>query len=222
MLRESYEEGTASSEIGLDEAGRGCLLGPVCIGAVILGPAKDRPEPPFPIKDSKKMSAKKRCALRTYIQTYALAYSVKFVGESEIDTLNILKATMVGMHRCLDEIFETHVDKEKDQGITTLLVDGNTFPIYTRQDTCEPVSHECIKGGDNLYQSIACASILAKEHRDEYIQNLVTNNPTLEDYAIHKNNGYGTKVHMATLHQKGVTEWHRKSFEPCKSLLNNL
>jgi ribonuclease HII len=215
MLQESYEEGLASSEIGLDEAGRGCLMGPVCIGAVILGPSKDRPEPPFPIRDSKKMSAKKRGALRTYIQTYALSYSVKFVWESEIDTLNILKATMVGMHRCLDEIFETYMGP-----LSRLLVDGNTFPIYTRKDTCEPIPHECIKGGDDLYQSIACASILAKEHRDEYIQKLVTNNPVLEDYAIHKNNGYGTKAHMEALHQKGVTEWHRKSFEPCKTILN--
>jgi len=217
MLHESYEEGFASTEIGLDEAGRGCLLGPVSIGAVILGPAKDRPEPPFPIKDSKKMSAKKRGILRTYIETHAIAYSVQFVSSAEVDSLNILKATMVGMHRCLDDIFENHGDP-----ITRLLVDGTTFPIYTRDDTCEPVPHECVKGGDNLYQSIAAASILAKEHRDEYIQKLVANNPLLEDYAIHKNNGYGTKVHMATLHQKGVTEWHRKSFEPCKSLLSSL
>lgn len=198
-------------EVGLDEAGRGCLLGPVCVGAVVppLGGFQD---PPFEIKDSKKLSETKRRCLRTYIEENAVAYAVVMVEPPVIDRINILQATMKGMHECLDTIV-SHTSLDR------ILVDGTYFPIYTHPQTFEALPHECLIGGDNHYESIAAASILAKEHRDEYIRTLVSQNPSLEDYGLSKNKGYGTRVHMDALYEKGVTEWHRRSFEPCKSLL---
>lgn len=198
-------------EVGIDEAGRGCLLGPVFVGAVVL-PQGGFVDPPFPIRDSKKMSAKKRNILRTYIEEHALAYSVKSIDMQMIDSINILQATMKGMHECLDSI-------TSQVNIDTILVDGTYFPIYTNKTTFEAVSHMCVSGGDNMYQSIAAASILAKVHRDEYIQQLVQEHPVLKDYGIHTNNGYGTAVHIKCLHEKGVTQWHRRTFEPCKRLI---
>jgi len=185
-------------------------LGPVCVGGVVppLGGFQD---PPFEIKDSKKLSEKKRRCLRKYIEENA-TYAVVMVDAPVIDQVNILQATMKGMHECLDTIVSHH-------SLDRILVDGTYFPIYTHPQTLEALPHECIKGGDNLYESIAAASILAKEHRDEYIRDLVSQNPSLEYYDISKNKGYGTKVHMNSLYEKGVTKWHRRSFEPCKSLI---
>ena len=209
MLKEYHT--LDETEVGIDEAGRGCLMGPVCVGAVVLPPG-GFVNPPFEIKDSKKMSAKKRKALRTYIETNALAYSVNTVDIDIIDRINILQATMKGMHACMDDICK-HVS------VDTILVDGTYFPIYTHPQTFDAISHRCIPGGDNQYQSIAAASILAKEYRDEYMEDLVSKYPVLEDYGIHTNKGYGTAKHMEALYKKGVTQWHRQSFEPCKSLL---
>ena len=209
MLKEYFTVNEV--EVGLDEAGRGCLLGPVCIGAVII-PQGGFVDPPYEIKDSKKMSATKRGILRKYIEDNAMYYSVQCIGPGPIDTLNILQATMKGMHQCLDELCENvKVDR--------ILVDGTYFPIYTHKTTFDAIPHECIPSGDNLYQSIAAASILAKEYRDEYIRDLVSHNPELQDYGIHTNKGYGTRSHINALYEKGVTQWHRKSFEPCKSIL---
>ncbi len=202
MLQKFYEENKI--EVGLDEAGRGCLLGPVCVGSVILGDIEANP-PPCEIKDSKKCSPKNRKILREYIENNSIAYNVQFISEKDIDQLNILHATIKGMHLCVDEI-------TKQINIDTILVDGNYFPIYMDRD-CEPIDHVCVPKGDNIYLNIAAASILAKEYRDEYIINLVQHNPQLENYAIQKNKGYGTKAHMDAIKKYGLTEWHRKSFK---------
>ena len=207
MLKQYLDE--TKLEVGLDEAGRGCLFGPVCVGAVVWpkqDPLFNGKEPPI-IKDSKKVSEKKRNILREYIEENAIAWSVQFISHEEIDKTNILKETMKGMHLCIDDI-------RKKKEIDTILVDGNHFKIYT-DENLECINHECVIGGDNTYKSIAAASILAKTHRDNYIYDLVKERPELENYALHKNKGYGTKIHMDSLQQYGPVDGHRLSFKPC-------
>ena len=207
MLKQYLHE--IKIEVGLDEAGRGCLFGPVCVGAVIW-PKEDplhKGGPPPEIKDSKKVSEKKRLILKDYIETHALAWSVQFISHEDIDKTNILKATMKGMHQCVDEI-------RKQIEIDTILVDGDKFTNYLNEDF-DYINHECIVGGDNTYKSIAAASILAKTHRDNYMYELVEGNPELEKYGFKTNKGYGTKIHMDALKEHGSIEGHRKSFKPC-------
>lgn len=207
MLKQYLDE--SKIEVGIDEAGRGCLFGPVCVAAVIWpkqDPQYNNDIPPE-IKDSKQVSEKKRYLLKDYIEQNALAYSVQFVSHEEIDQTNILQATMKGMHLCIDDIRKNHT-------IDTLLIDGNHFKIYT-DENLECIDHECVVSGDNTYKSIAAASILAKTYRDNYMYQLVKDRPELESYALHKNKGYGTKIHMNALKQYGPVEGHRRSFKPC-------
>ena len=203
MLKQ-YLDGT-KIEVGIDEAGRGCLFGPVTVAAVIW-PQED-PDPTLEIKDSKKVGEKKRLILKDYIENNAIAWSVQFIAHEEIDKLNILQATMKGMHKCIDEIRE-------QLEIDTILVDGNSFKMYT-DENLDCMDHVCVVNGDNTYKSIAAASILAKTHRDNYIFELSKDNPELEKYGIPKNKGYGTKVHMDALKEYGSTNGHRMSFKPC-------
>ena len=203
MLKQ-YLDGT-KIEVGIDEAGRGCLFGPVTVAAVIW-PQED-PDPTLEIKDSKKVGEKKRLILKDYIENNAIAWSVQFISHEEIDKLNILQATMKGMHKCIDEIRE-------QLEIDTILVDGNSFKMYT-DENLDCMDHVCVVNGDNTYKSIAAASILAKTHRDNYILELSKDNPELEKYGIPKNKGYGTKVHMDALKEYGSTNGHRMSFKPC-------
>lgn len=203
MLKQ-YLDGT-KIEVGIDEAGRGCLFGPVTVAAVIW-PQED-PDPTLEIKDSKKVGEKKRLILKDYIENNAIAWSVQFISHEEIDKLNILQATMKGMHKCIDEIRE-------QLEIDTILVDGNSFKMYT-DENLDCMDHVCVVNGDNTYKSIAAASILAKTHRDNYILELSKDNPELEKYGIPKNKGYGTKVHMDALKEYGSTHGHRMSFKPC-------
>ena len=207
MLKQYLDE--TKVELGIDEAGRGCLFGPVCVAAVIWpkqDPLFNDKEPPE-IKDSKKVSEKKRLILKDYIEQNAVAWSVQFLSHEEIDKTNILKATMMGMHRCIDDI-------RKQMTIDTILVDGNHFQAYT-DENLDCIDHECVIGGDDKYKSIAAASILAKTHRDNYILELSKTNENLEKYGIPKNKGYGTKQHMDALKQLGPIEGHRRSFKPC-------
>tara|TARA_Y100000389_G_scaffold205066_1_gene262658 strand:- start:8814 stop:9440 length:627 start_codon:yes stop_codon:yes gene_type:complete len=207
MLKQYLHE--SKIEVGIDEAGRGCLFGPVCVAAVIWpkeDPLYNDKEPPI-IKDSKKVSEKKRFILKDYIERNAISYSVKFISNEEIDKTNILQATMKGMHMCIDDI-------RNNTTIDTILVDGNHFKIYT-DENLENIDHECIISGDNTYKSIAAASILAKTHRDNYIYQLVKDRPELERYALQKNKGYGTKIHMESIKKYGPIEGHRRSFKPC-------
>ena len=193
-------------EIGLDEAGRGCLLGPVCTAGVILS---DNTKPPYEIRDSKKCSPKVRHELRKYIENTAIAFNVQMIDHERIDKVNILNATMEGMEKCVDNIISV-------MNVDRILVDGNHFAPYMDKHTLEYVPHVCIPGGDDKYLNIAAASILAKEYHDEYIMNLCKENEILYSYDIMNNKGYGTKSHMKALKEFGPTKWHRKSFKPCQ------
>ena len=178
-------------EAGLDEAGRGCLAGPVFAAAVIL--PRDFSHPL--LNDSKQVSEKHRNELRTIIEEAALHFAVASVGPEEIDRINILKASFKAMHLALDQL-------KKKPGL--LLVDGNRFVKYKR------IPHRCIVKGDATYMSIAAASILAKTYRDEYMLRL---HEAFPQYGWNENKGYGTELHRIALERFGQTEHHRKSFQ---------
>ena len=178
-------------EAGIDEAGRGSLAGPVTAAAVILGKDLKNKD----LNDSKKLSPKKRLELKKYIEKNALAYSVAFVNSSHIDKNNILNSTFKAMHMSLEGL-----DIEPD----FILVDGNLFKQY------RDLKYKCIIKGDQKYQNIAAASILAKTYRDEYMSNLHINFP---EYDWIKNKGYGTKFHIDMIKKFGRTKYHRKSFQ---------
>jgi ribonuclease HII len=201
-MNQCYEKNKI--ELGIDEAGRGCLIGPVCISGVIMDDIEKNP-PPYKIRDSKKCSPKIRKILREYIETNSIAFSVQLIDEKIIDTINILKATMKGMHLCVDDIIQ-------QISIDTILVDGNQFDPYL-DENFEPIDHICIPKGDDKYLNIAAASILAKEYHDEYIEKLVNENPELNNYKLLNNKGYGTKDHINAIKEYGHTNWHRKSFK---------
>lgn len=206
MLKQFYESNKI--EVGLDEVGRGCLFGPVCVAGVVW--LDDDPEPQLEIRDSKKVSEKKRILLKDYILENSIANSIILVDNDYIDKHNILNSTMTGMHKCLDEI-------TKLLSVDTILVDGNHFEYYSDKNE-NYISHICIVNGDNTYKSIAAASILAKTYRDEWINKLVDENPELEKYDLRNNKGYGTKKHLDAIKKYGITRWHRKSFGICKEL----
>jgi len=189
MLKSFHTEGAV--EAGCDEAGRGCIAGPVFASAVILSPQFSNPE----LDDSKKLSANKRKYLRTLIEQEALAWAVGVVHEKEIDQINILNASFLAMHRALDSL--TMVPSH-------LLIDGNRFKPYGA------ISHSCIIKGDGIYASIAAASILAKTHRDEYMESMHLEHPL---YAWNKNKGYPTREHRRAVLELGPTPYHRRSFK---------
>ena len=178
-------------EAGCDEAGRGCLAGPVFAAAVILPPKFSNPI----LNDSKKLSKKQRNYLRPIIEKHAIAWSVAKVDNHEIDELNILMAAITCMHRAIDQL------KTKPN---LLLVDGNRFVPYKN------IPHHCIIRGDGIYSSIAAASVLAKTHRDEYMEGLHIDYPY---YHWNQNMGYPTKKHRLGLKEHGITKYHRRSFK---------
>jgi ribonuclease HII len=177
-------------EAGCDEAGRGCLAGPVFAAAVIL-PQNFRCEE---LNDSKQLSEKQRDALRPLIEKEALAWAVGIVSPEEIDKINILNASFLAMHRALDQL------KIQPQH---LLIDGNRFKKY------KEIPHTTIVKGDGKYLSIAAASVLAKTHRDEYMLRLHEEFPL---YDWRNNKGYPTKRHRKGIEQHGATPHHRMSF----------
>jgi ribonuclease HII len=177
-------------EAGLDEAGRGCYAGPVYAAAVIL--PKDFYHPL--LNDSKKLSEQQRELLRPIIEKESLAFAVTAVDNNEIDKINILQASYAAMHRSLDKL-------KMQAGL--LLVDGNRFKPY------KTIRHECIVKGDGKYAAIAAASILAKTHRDEYMQQLHHEFP---QYGWDKNKGYGTEIHRKAIFAHGLCKYHRRSF----------
>ena len=205
MLQQYYEKDKL--ELGIDEVGRGCLLGPIVVGGVIWTD-KD-PLQGYDIKDSKKCSLKTRKILNDYITSFSIAHNIQLINEQEVDSMNVLHATMKGMHLCIDKIIN-------EINIDTILVDGTYFPFYTDKDAFEIVPHMCIKNGDNIYKSIAAASIIAKEYRDNYISELVSTYPELKKYDIENNKGYGTKKHIDAIKEYGITPWHRKTFGICR------
>jgi ribonuclease HII len=179
-----------SVEAGLDEAGRGCLAGPVVAAAVILPEFFDLPG----LNDSKKLTGPKRDTLAIEIRKQALAYAVGIVSNVEIDEINILNASFLAMHRALDQL------KKKPKA---LLVDGNRFKAYQK------IPHTCMIKGDGRFASIAAASILAKTYRDELMLGLHLQHPF---YAWDRNMGYPTKAHRAAIREYGFTEHHRLTF----------
>lgn len=178
-------------EAGCDEAGRGCLSGPVFAAAVILPKDFDCPQ----LNDSKQLSEKQRKALRPIIEEQALSWAVAQVDAPEIDKINILWASVLAMHRAVDDL------KLRP---TSLLIDGNRFKPYAE------VPHHCIVKGDSKYLSIAAASILAKTYRDNFMENLDQQFP---QYLWKQNKGYPTKVHREAIRIHGATPYHRMSFK---------
>jgi ribonuclease HII len=178
------------TEAGVDEAGRGCLAGPVFAAAVIL-PQNFSDER---LNDSKKLTEKQRNILRSVIESEALAWAVASADNQEIDQINILKASFLAMHRAIEAL-------KVKPGL--LLIDGNRFNPYNG------IQHQCIVKGDSLYQSIAAASILAKTHRDEYMLKIAEIYP---EYFWHQNKGYPTVAHRQAVLKHGFSLYHRRSF----------
>lgn len=188
MLLSSFSKNLI--EAGCDEAGRGCLAGPVVAAAVV-----------FPknysnglLNDSKKLTAKNRATLRIEIERDALAFAVSFVDHIEIDKINILNASFLAMHHAVDKL------SLRPQ---LLIIDGNRFASY------DGIIHECIVKGDGKYMSIAGASILAKTYRDEFMLKL---DNQYSQYGWARNKGYPTKEHREGIRRFGITPYHRKSF----------
>lgn len=182
-------------EVGCDEAGRGCLAGPVFAAAVIL-PENITIES---LNDSKQCSEKLRLRLREIIEKEALYYSVIAVSPQEIDSINILNASIVGMQRAIDSL-----------GITPehIIIDGNKFKPFIKDGKIIP--HQCVVKGDSKYCSIAAASILAKTYRDEYMREIAKEFP---QYGWEKNCGYPTKEHREAILKYGITPHHRQSYK---------
>jgi len=178
-------------EAGCDEAGRGCLSGPVFAAAVIL--SKDFYHPL--LNDSKQITEPVRYQLREVIEKEAIAWAVADVSNEEIDEINILKASFLAMHKAIDKL------KTKPE---FLLIDGNRFTPY------HDVPHKCIIKGDAKFASIAAASVLAKTYRDDYMNKLHADYPY---YGWSQNKGYGTAAHRAAIEKHGISIYHRRSFK---------
>lgn len=188
MLKSHYYESLI--EAGCDEAGRGCLAGSVYAAAVILPPDYQNEL----LNDSKKLTAKKRYALREEIERDAIAWAVGIVTPEEIDKINILNASFLAMHRALDQL------KVRPEAV---IVDGNRFKPY------QDLPSTTIVKGDGKYLPIAAASILAKTYRDDYMLSLAEEYP---QYDWQSNMGYPTKKHRQAIREHGITPYHRKSY----------
>lgn len=188
MLKSHYYDNLV--EAGCDEAGRGCLAGSVYAAAVILPPDYENDL----LNDSKKLTAKKRYALREVIQRDALAWAVGIVTPDEIDKINILNASFLAMHRALDQL---------SLRPEAVIVDGNRFKPY------QDLPFTTIVKGDGKYLSIAAASVLAKTYRDDYMLSLAKEYP---QYDWQSNMGYPTKKHRQAIRDHGITPYHRKSY----------
>ncbi|MBQ4483643.1 MAG: ribonuclease HII [Prevotella sp.] len=201
MLKSHYHTGVV--EAGCDEAGRGCLAGSVFAAAVILPPDYDNPL----LNDSKQLTERKRYELRRQIEKEAVAWAVASVSPEEIDQINILRASILAMHRALDQL---RVRPE------AIIVDGNRFEPYRPKSLPQLgevggglIPHACIVKGDSKFQSIAAASILAKTYRDDYMIQLAEKFP---QYDWQSNKGYPTAKHREAIRQFGITPYHRKSY----------
>lgn len=189
MLRAYYQ--TDLTEAGCDEAGRGCLAGPVVAAAVILPSTFHHPL----LNDSKQLSPRQRENLAPVIKAEAIAWAVASCSPSEIDQHNILQASILAMHKAVEQL-------QTLPGL--LLIDGNRFKDYPY------IPHICIVKGDSLYASIAAASVLAKTHRDVLMEQLAQQHP---QYGWTRNMGYPTAEHRKALLAHGPTPWHRRSFK---------
>jgi ribonuclease HII len=204
-------------EVGVDEAGRGPLAFDVVSAAVIMPSEYDESDELVKtIKDSKKVSAKKREKLAEYIKQHALAYGIGIATVQEIDQHNILNATYMAMHRALDQVYEK-------MPFTHIYVDGDRFkaympPAHSRVEGW--IDNTCVVDGDNTYLNIAAASILAKTTRDSSVDVIVAQNPEWKErYGFHTNKGYGTAKHMQGIKTHGITQYHRKTFAPVANII---
>ncbi len=188
MLKNNYSGNIL--EAGTDEAGRGCLSGPVVAAAVIL---PENFEHPF-LNDSKQLSEKQRKELKPFIEENALAFGVCFVDEKEVDKINVLQASIIGMQRSIAQL---------NPQPEFIIVDGNKFKPYNE------IPHETIVKGDAKYLSIAAASVLAKTYRDEFMEKIHQEFPM---YNWKQNKGYPTKQHRNAIREFGITPYHRKTF----------
>ncbi|MBR5984438.1 MAG: ribonuclease HII [Bacteroidales bacterium] len=188
MLKPFFKENTI--EAGCDEAGRGCLAGPVYAASVILPPDYKNDM----LNDSKQLSEKKRDELRVEIERDAIAFCVASMDNNEIDQINILKASILSMHKAVSGLKITPQQ---------LLIDGNKFIPY------KDIPHKCIIKGDATYMSIAAASILAKTYRDEFMYRIAKEFP---EYHWEQNKGYPTKSHRKAIEEHGVTKYHRLTY----------
>lgn len=188
MLKSSFSNKLI--EAGCDEAGRGCLAGPVFAAAVVLPPDYTN----LLLNDSKKLTSGQRDKLRLVIEAEALAWSVEFIDNIEIDRINILNASILAMHEALSKLPVTP---------ELILVDGNRFKPFLA------IPHQCIIKGDGLFMSIAAASVLAKTHRDEYMMQL---HKTYPEYGWNRNKGYPTLEHRRKIIKIGSTPYHRQTF----------
>jgi len=191
VLKRFFKKGLV--EAGCDEAGRGCLAGPVFAASVILPDGFRHPL----LNDSKQVSEDDRNKLRPVIERKAMAWAVAMVDHTEIDRINILKASFRAMHLAIDQLL-TRPD--------LLLIDGHIFSPYFG------IVHQCVIRGNAIYTAIAAASILAKTHRDEYMQGLHLEYP---HYGWNENKGYGTPFHRKQINQYGLSPYHRKTFGIC-------
>jgi len=188
MLKSRYQE--INIEAGCDEAGRGCLMGPVFAAAVIFPSDYKNNE----LNDSKQLSSAKRELIRTQVEKDAIAWNVASVSNEEIDMINILNASILAMHKAIDGLKITP---------ELLLIDGNRFHSY------KELKHVCIIKGDGKYLSIAAASVLAKTYRDDYVNSLHEQFP---QYGWNHNKGYATELHRKAISLYGITPHHRLSF----------
>ena len=195
MLKLKYSE---KIEVGCDEAGRGCLAGPVVAAAVLL-PRNFKNKL---LNDSKKLSKKNREQLELIIKKESVSYGIGIVSNTEIDKINILNASFLAMHRAINQI---------NSDFNLLLIDGNRFNTYRN------IKHQCIINGDGKYMSIAAASILAKTARHRKMKKLSKEFP---DYGWETNKGYPTKKHREAIMKFGDNKYHRKSFRLLTNQLN--
>jgi len=178
-------------EAGTDETGRGCLSGPVVAAAVIL---PENFQHPF-LNDSKQLTEKQRNLLKPFIEKHALVFGVSFVDQTEVDEINVLQASIIGMHRSIKQLKPTP---------EFIIVDGNKFRTYKK------IPHQTIVKGDAKYLSIAAASVLAKTYRDAYMEKIHQEYPM---YNWKQNKGYPTKQHRDAIREFGITKYHRKTFK---------
>ena len=207
MLKRFHYKDTL--EVGIDEAGRGPLFGRVYVGAVILPPGDEFDH--SMMRDSKKLSEKKRLEAYDYIINNAIDWTSYWVSAEQVDEMNVFRATHFAMHKALDKLL---VRPEN------ILVDGDKFYPYRYNHDIVP--HICIPGGDNKYTAIAAASIIAKVERDKYIYKMCEKYPNLDTfYSLKSNKGYGAKKHIEGIEAHGITDWHRKTFGICRKYVKN-
>lgn len=190
-------------EVGVDEAGRGALIGRVYAAAVIWDPSIKSDL----VRDSKKFkNHDDRMKAYDFVREHCLTYGVGYAEPEEIDQINILQATMNAMHRAIDDCYVVPQH---------ILVDGTHFKIY-EDDNDEIIDYTTVISGDDTYYSIAAASIIAKVERDLYVQKLCDDQTDLDLYDLRHNKGYGARKHLEAIHHWGITPYHRKSFGICK------